>query len=106
MQGLADGYFILPYTIDDYLADEIMTPKIDTNAPEFDEAEKAVNDVWKNSTILKVKPVDNFHKKLGHLCGIMWEWRETRKVLKKAIEMIKEIREEFWKDVRIPGEMN
>lgn len=107
MQGLADGYFILPYTIGDYLADEIMTPKIDTNAPEFDEAEKAVTGrLEKLYNIKGSKPVDYFHKKLGQ---IMWDhvgMSRNEAGLKEAIEMIKEIREEFWKDVKIPGEMD
>ena len=107
MQGLADGYFILPYTIGDYLADEIMTPKIDTNAPEFDEVEKAVTGrLEKLYNINGSKSVDYFHKKLGH---IMWDhagMSRNEEGLKEAIEMIKEVREEFWKDVRIPGEMN
>jgi len=107
MQGLADGYFILPYTIGDYLADEIMTPKIDTNAPEFDEVEKAVTGrLEKLYNIKGSKPVDYFHKKLGH---IMWDhvgMSRNGDGLKEAIEMIKQVREEFWKDVRIPGEMN
>ena len=107
MQGLADGYFILPYTIGDYLADEIMTPKIDTNTPEFDEAEKAVTGrLEKLYNIKGSKPVDYFHKKLGH---IMWDhvgMSRNGDGLKEAIEMIKQVREEFWKDVRIPGEMN
>ena len=107
MQGLADGYFVLPYTIGDYLADEIMTPKIDTNAPEFEEAEKEVNGrLEKLYNIKGSKPVDYFHKKLGH---IMWEYvgmSRNAEGLKKAIEEIKVVREDFWKDVKIPGEMN
>ena len=72
MQGLADGYFVLPYTIGDYLADEIMTPKIDINAPEFNEAEKAItNRLEKLFNIKGTKPVDYFHKKLGQ---IMWDY--------------------------------
>ena len=107
MQGLADGYFILPYTIGDYLADEIMTPKIDTTAPEFDEAEKEVTGrLEKLYNIKGSKPVDYFHKKLGQ---VLWDYvgmSRNEEGLKKAIEMIKEIRENFWKDVKVPGEMN
>ncbi len=106
MQGLADGYFILPYTIGDYLADEIMTPKIDTNAPEFEKAEKGVTDRLEKLYNVKGKqPVDYFHKKLGH---IMWDhvgMSRNAEGLKKAIEMIRELREEFWKNVYVPGEM-
>lgn len=107
MQGLADGYFILPYTIGDYLADEIMTPKADVNAPEFDEAVKEVTDrLNKLYNIKGSKPVDYFHKRLGQT---MWDnvgMARNAEGLKKAIEEIKEIRDEFWKDVRIPGEMD
>jgi succinate dehydrogenase / fumarate reductase, flavoprotein subunit len=107
MQGLADGYFVLPYTIGDYLANDIMTPKIDTKAPEFDEAEKAVTGWLEKLFNIKGKePVDHFHKKLGH---IMWDYvgmSRNETGLKKAIEMMKELKKEFWSNVRIPGEMN
>ncbi|MEN8117683.1 MAG: fumarate reductase/succinate dehydrogenase flavoprotein subunit [Bacteroidota bacterium] len=107
MQGLADGYFILPYTIGDYLADEIMTPKTDVNAPEFEETEKAVTGRLEELYNIKgSKTVDYFHKKLGH---VMWEYvgmARNGEGLKKAIKEIQEIREDFWKDVKIPGEMD
>ncbi|MCC7318806.1 MAG: fumarate reductase/succinate dehydrogenase flavoprotein subunit [Bacteroidales bacterium] len=107
MQGLADGYFILPYTIGDYLADEIMVPKIDTNKPEFVAAEKAVTGrIEKLFNIKGSKSVDYFYKKLGQ---IMWDhvgMARNEKGLKKAIAEIKVIREEFWKDVKVPGELN
>ena len=107
MQGLADGYFILPYTIGDYLANEIMVPKIDVSAPEFDEAEKAVSErIQKLFNIKGSKTVDYFHKKLGQ---VMWDYvgmSRNAEGLKKAIEEIKQIREDFWKDVKIPGELN
>ncbi len=107
MQGLADGYFVLPYTIGDYMANEIMTPKTDINAPEFEEAEKAVTErIEKLFNIKGTKTVDYFHKKLGH---IMWEYvgmARNEEGLKKAIKEIQEIRAEFWKDVKIPGELN
>ncbi len=107
MQGLADGYFVLPYTIGDYLADEILTPKIDTNTPEFEQVEKAVTArIEKLFNIKGTKPVDYFHKKLGH---VMWDYvgmSRNEEGLKKAVQMIREIREEFWKDVKIPGELN
>jgi succinate dehydrogenase / fumarate reductase flavoprotein subunit len=107
MQGLADGYFVLPYTIGDYLADEIMTPKVDTNAPEFKEAEKAVSErLEKLFNINGTKPVDYFHKQLGHY---MWDYvgmSRNAKGLQKAIDGIKKLKEEFWKDVLVPGEMN
>jgi len=107
MQGLADGYFILPYTIGDYLADEIMVPMIDTSSTEFEAAEKAVSDrLEKLYNIKGSKTVDYFHKRLGQT---MWDnvgMARNAEGLKKAIDEIKEIREEFWKDVKIPGEMN
>jgi len=107
MQGLGDGYFVLPYTIGDYLANEIMVPKIDTKAPEFDEAEKAV--VGRLEKLFNIKgkePVDHFHKKLGQ---IMWDhvgMSRNEAGLKEAIEMMKELKKEFWSNVRIPGEMS
>jgi succinate dehydrogenase / fumarate reductase, flavoprotein subunit len=107
MQGLADGYFVLPYTIGDYLADEILTPNIDTNTPEFGKAEKTVTErIEKLFNIKGSKPVDYFHKKLGQ---VMWDYvgmSRNEEGLKKAIQMIREIRDEFWKDVKVPGELN
>lgn len=106
MQGLADGYFILPYTIGDYLAGEIMNPKVDTNAPEFAAAEKAVTSRLEKLFNVKGKrPVDDFHKELGR---IMWEYvgmSRNEKGLKQAIEEIQVLRKEFYADVFIPGEM-
>ena len=105
MQGLADGYFILPYTIGDYLAKEIQTPKINTNTKEFDEAEKHVTDRLRRLYDIKgTKSPDHFHKELGH---IMWEYigmaREAAG-LKKAIELIAELKKDFYKNLRITGE--
>ena len=104
MQGLADGYFVLPYTIGDYLSYDIRTGKISTVSPEFDEAEKNVRDrinhlINNNGT----HSVDHFHKKLGK---IMWDkvgMSRNAKGLKEAISEIKALREEFWKDVKVPG---
>ena len=107
MQGLADGYFVLPYTIGDYLSDDILTGKISTDAPEFEEAEKQVQ-----ATIDKLlsskgeKPVDYFHKRLGK---IMWNkcgMSRNEKELKEAIAEIKALREQFWSEVRVPGAAN
>ena len=104
MQGLADGYFILPYTIGDYLSHKFAEPKTDTNAPEFAEAEKAVLDrIEKILAVKGTETVDSIHKKLGH---IMWEYvgmARNEAGLKKAIEEIGELRKEFWKTVRVPG---
>ena len=105
MQGLADGYFVLPYTIGDYLSGDIRTGKISTDTPEFDEAEKAVReriDFFINNN--GSKSVDYFHKKLGK---IMWNqvgMARNQEGLTSAMKEIAELREEFWKDVRVPGD--
>jgi len=104
MQGLADGYFVLPYTIGDYLAPDIKMGKIDTNTPEFDAAEKNVVD--QISRLMNnggSKPADYFHKKLGK---IMWDkvgMSRNEKGLKEAQQEIAQIREDFYKEVKIPG---
>ena len=107
MQGLADGYFVLPYTIGDYLAHEIQTPKTDINAPEFQQAEDQVRERIRAIFNIKgTQPVDVIHKKLGH---IMWEYvgmSRNEEGLKKALGMIEELRAEFWKDIAVPGENN
>jgi succinate dehydrogenase / fumarate reductase flavoprotein subunit len=104
MQGLADGYFILPFTIQNYLSGEIKTPRIPTDKPDFVEAEKSVEDrLDKLMNVKGTKSVDHFHKELGK---IMWDhvgMGRTEAGLKKAIGMIRALREEFWKDVRITG---
>ncbi|WP_396157998.1 fumarate reductase/succinate dehydrogenase flavoprotein subunit [Flavobacterium sp.] len=107
MQGLADGYFVLPYTVSNYLADEIRTGKIATDTPEFIEAENAVRQsieqlINNNGT----KSVDYFHKKLGL---IMWNkvgMARNEKGLTEAIEEIRQLREDFYADVRVPGAAN
>lgn len=107
MQGLGDGYFVLPYTIGDYLAGEIMVPKIDTNLPEFVEAEKAAKGKLEQLFSIKGKtPVDHFHKKLGQ---IMWDYvgmARNAEGLTKAIKEIQELRKEFYQDLLVPGELN
>jgi succinate dehydrogenase / fumarate reductase flavoprotein subunit len=107
MQGLADGYFVLPYTIGDYLADDIRTGPIPTDSKEFDEAEKKVTDEINSLINIKgSKPVDYFHKKLGL---IMWNkvgMSRNEQGLKEAIKEIAELRDEFYKDVRVPGSAN
>ena len=104
MQGLADGYFILPYTIQEYLADQIKVPRMSTDLAPFEEAQKAVEErIRKLMAVKGTKSVDHFHKRLGK---IMWEYvgmGRNEAGLKKAIEEIKALREAFWKDVRIPG---
>ncbi|MBL4667636.1 MAG: fumarate reductase/succinate dehydrogenase flavoprotein subunit [Flavobacteriales bacterium] len=107
MQGLADGYFVLPYTIGDYLADDIRTGAIPTDSPEFNAAAKEVTEQLEKLINIKgTKSVDYFHKKLG---AVMWEkvgMARNAKGLTEAMDEIKQIREDFWKDVRIPGGMN
>ena len=104
MQGLADGYFVLPYTIGDYLSHKIQAPKVKTDTPAFDEAEKAVKaKIEKLLSINGKQSVDDIHKRLGH---IMWEnvgMARTKESLTKAIEAIKALRAEFWKDVKVVG---
>ena len=105
MQGLADGYFILPYTIGDYLAGKFKEPKTDVNAPEFAEAEKAVTDkIAKLFAVKGKRSVDSFHKELGL---IMWNnvgMARNEAGLKDAIEKIKALKAEFWKNVYVAGE--
>ena len=107
MQGLADGYFVLPYTIGDYLSNEIRTGKIATDTPEFISAEKEVSDRIERLMAVKgTKSVDYFHKLLGK---IMWDYvgmARNEEGLNKAILEIKKIRNDFWNDVRIPGDKN
>ncbi|MCK5637745.1 MAG: fumarate reductase/succinate dehydrogenase flavoprotein subunit, partial [Flavobacteriaceae bacterium] len=107
MQGLADGYFVLPYTIGDYLSKDIRTGKIPTDTPEFDAVEKEVKDRIDFFINNKgSKSVDYFHKKLGK---VMWEkvgMARNEKGLKEAMADIKSIREEFWKEVKVPGDAN
>lgn len=107
MQGLADGYFVLPYTIGDYLSHEIQSAKVDTNSPEFAAAEKAINDkVAKLFSINGTRSVDDLHRSLGN---IMWEnvgMARNKAGLEKAIVEIQKLRKEFWSSVRVPGENN
>ncbi|HAH23814.1 MAG TPA: fumarate reductase/succinate dehydrogenase flavoprotein subunit [Prolixibacteraceae bacterium] len=106
MQGLADGYFVLPYTIQNYLADEIATKRMTTNEPEFIEAEKAVKDRFaKLMSIKGTRSVDSLHKELGL---VMWDFvgmGRNAAGLKIAIEKIAAIKKEFWSNVRIPGDL-
>ena len=104
MQGLADGYFVLPYTIGDYLSHKIQAPKVKTDTKAFDEAEKGVKEkIAKLLAINGKQSVDDIHKKLGH---IMWEnvgMARTKESLEKAIVEIQALRKEFWKDVKVVG---
>ena len=104
MQGLADGYFVLPYTIGNYLADDIRTGPISTDLPEFNKAEESVK--IKINTLLKnngSKTVDYFHKILGKIIWNKCGMSRNKKELKEAIVEIKKLREEFYKNVYVPG---
>lgn len=110
MQGLSDGYFVLPYTLQNYLADEIYAEKPTADTVEFEKAENEVK--MRINRLLAVngsQPVDHFHRKLGH---IMWEYvgmGRTAEGLRKGLSLIKEVEDEFWRNVLVPGkneEMN
>ncbi len=105
MQGLADGYFVLPYTIQNYLSDQITVPRFSTDAPEFDAAEKAVQANLDHLMNIKGKrSVDSIHKELGH---IMWEYvgmGRTKEGLETALTKLKALREEFETNLFIPGD--
>ncbi len=107
MQGLADGYFVLPYTIQNYLSDQIQVPRFSTDLPEFAEAEKEVSD--KINRLMNIKgsrSVDSIHKELGH---IMWNFvgmGRTKESLETALVKLKEVEKLFWTELRIPGEAN
>jgi len=105
MQGLADGYFVLPYTIQNYLADQIQVPRLSTDLPEFSEAEKAIK--AKIEKIMKIqgdRTVDSIHRELGL---VMWDFvgmGRNKEGLEHALERIKEIRKTFWTKVYVPGQ--
>jgi succinate dehydrogenase / fumarate reductase flavoprotein subunit len=104
MQGLADGYFVLPYTIQNFLSDQHQVKRISTDLPEFKEAEQKTNElIDKLMAIQGQRSVDSLHKELGH---IMWDYvgmARNAEGLKTAIEKLKALKQEFWKNVRIPG---
>lgn len=106
MQGLADGYFVIPYTIGNNLADDIRTAAIPTTHPAFEEAEKSVSErITRLMSVKGTESVESFHKRLGK---IMWNkcgMARNAQGLKEAITEIRNLREEFWKNVRIPGEI-
>ena len=105
MQGLADGYFVLPYTIQNYLSDQIQVPRFSTDLPEFEAAEKAVKEkIAKIMSINGKRSVDSIHKELGH---IMWEYvgmGRTEQSLKTALEKLDKVEKTFWSDLRVPGD--
>lgn len=107
MQGLSDGYFVLPYTLQNYLADKLHVGRLSTDHPEFEKAEKEVQDRMEKLMAIKgSRSVDTFHKKLGL---IMWDhvgMARNKESLEEAINMIQDLRNDFWKDVRIPGKVD
>ena len=104
MQGLADGYFVLPYTIQNYLADQITVPRFSTDLPEFEAAEQYVQGrIDRLFNIAGKRSVDSLHKELGH---IMWEYvgmGRTKEGLEKALHLLKEMRKTFYKELFVPG---
>jgi succinate dehydrogenase / fumarate reductase flavoprotein subunit len=107
MQGLADGYFVIPYTLGNYLADDIRTTSIPTDHPAFVEAEQKAADRIKRLMSIKGKQtVESFHKRLGKIIWDKCGMARNAEGLKQAIEEVRALKEEFWSDVRIPGEIN
>lgn len=108
MQGLADGYFVIPYTVGDYLADDIRTGAVNTNTPEFEAAEKEVSDFLYKLVNSKGKKhsVDYYHKKLGKIVWNECGMSRSGEGLKKAMQEIRGLREEFWENVKVPGTVN
>jgi succinate dehydrogenase / fumarate reductase flavoprotein subunit len=107
MQGLADGYFVIPYTIGNYLADEIRNAVPPVTHPAFDESEKKVAD--RINQLMNIKgsqSVESFHKRLGKIIWDKCGMSRNAQGLQEAITAVKQLKEEFWKDVRIPGEVN
>ena len=106
MQGLADGYFVIPYTLGNFLSGEIATKPIPTSHPAFEEAENAVSQRMNKMMSIKGKEsVESFHKRLGN---IMWNkcgMARNAQGLKEAIQEIKDLRDEFWTNLKIPGEI-
>lgn len=104
MQGLSDGYFVLPYTLQNYLADQIQTPRISIESAEFEQAEQNVRaQIEKLLNVKGTETVDSFHRRLGK---IMWEYvgmAREKAGLEKAIKLISDLRKEFWKNVKVSG---
>lgn len=107
MQGLADGYFVLPYTIGAYLSNEIRTGAIATEGPEFEEAEQSVKErIHRLATLGGTQSVESFHRRLGK---IMWDhcgMARNEQGLKQALTLIQELRESFWRDAYVPGRVD
>ncbi len=107
MQGLADGYFVIPYTVGNYLAGEIGTAPIPTSHEAFEKAENEVNArIEKLMSIKGTESVESFHKRLGKILWNKCGMARNEQGLKEAIEEVRALREEFWNNVRIPGDIN
>jgi len=107
MQGLADGYFVIPYTLGNYLADDIRTQSIATDHPAFLEAEKKASDrISRLMSIQGKQTVESFHKRLGKIIWDKCGMARSEEGLKQAIEEVQALKAEFWSDVRIPGKIN
>jgi succinate dehydrogenase / fumarate reductase flavoprotein subunit len=107
MQGLADGYFVLPYTIGDYLSNDIRTGPISTDTPEFDAAEKEVTErIEKLISNQGEHSVDYYHKKLGKIMWNQCGMSRNAKDLQDAIDSISALRADFWANVKVPGKAN
>ena len=107
MQGLADGYFVIPYTLGNNLADEIYNAPIPTSHPAFEAAEKTVADrITRLKNINGKQTVESFHKRLGKIIWNECGMSRTEAGLKQAIADVQALKKEFWSDVRIPGEVN
>jgi len=107
MQGLADGYFVIPYTIGNYLAGEIRNPVVATSHEAFDEAEKKVSE--RINQLMNIKgsqSVESFHKRLGKIIWDKCGMARNAQGLEEAIKEVRQLKEEFWRDVRVPGEIN
>ena len=107
MQGLADEYFVIPYTMGNYLADDIRTANIPTSHPAFEQAEKEVSDrINKLMSIQGSQTVESFHKRLGKIIWDKCGMARSAEGLKQAISEVQQLKKEFWSDVRIPGSIN
>lgn len=106
MQGLADGYFVIPYTLGNYLADEIYAKALETNHPAFEEAEQKVNERLQTLMNIKgTKTVESFHKRLGKIIWDKCGMARNKEGLETAIKEVQALKKEFWSDVRIPGDI-
>ncbi len=107
MQGLADGYFVIPYTLGNNLADAIYNKAVETTHPAFEEAEKNVSERIQNLMNIKGKQsVESFHKRLGKIIWDKCGMARNKEGLEQAIREVQALKKEFWSDVRIPGEIN